>query len=219
MNIRFTLILTLMLTSITTLAAPAHAQDTRKQIEARLEGRYPQLLKLIKKGQVGETWQGFLEPVKEQNGLDDQTQSLIKDENADRKKLYQLIADKQTPADMVGQANARRKFQKADPDDHIKVKEGLWIQLKEVGIYKKEGKIGETWEGYVDFVKAEYRDEEQIAAVVAEENRIRKDNYDRRAKKENKSVKQIAEEAGTKNISQAAAGEYAKAKDGEWKKR
>src|SRR5438105_4962436 len=80
-------------------------------LRKRFEQRYEQVHALKSKGVIGETSDGYVEFVKEK---DKSAASLVDDENADRKKLYELIAKKEgTTVAKVAERNAKRNFEKA----------------------------------------------------------------------------------------------------------
>jgi uncharacterized protein YdbL (DUF1318 family) len=106
--------------------SPATAQ-TKEQLQAKFEKRYPQLLSYKQQGRVGENMEGYVEAVKKEY-LDDKTLSkLIDDENADRKQLYGLIAaDEKTTPDKVAVAAAKRNYEKAKSGEYLKGNDGQW---------------------------------------------------------------------------------------------
>lgn len=86
----------------------------------------------------------------------------------------------------------------------------------EIDKLKKAGIVGETADGYLDWVKGK---DKKSADVVDEENSDRKEVYEHIAKKTKASVEQVAERAGKRNFDHASQGEYLKDKDGNWKKK
>jgi uncharacterized protein len=105
------------------------AQDSKNDPELgalrkRFEERYAQIHALKTKDVIGETYQGYVEFVKDK---DESAASLVNDENADRKKLYELIAkrDNTTP-EKVAERNAKRNFEKAKPGEFLKNPDGTW---------------------------------------------------------------------------------------------
>jgi uncharacterized protein YdbL (DUF1318 family) len=81
---------------------------------------------------------------------------------------------------------------------------------------KKAGIVGETADGYLDWVKDK---DKKSADVVDEENSDRKEVYKHIAEKTKVSVEQVAERAGKRNFDHASPGEYLKDKNGKWKKK
>lgn len=227
------LIVAMLAVMMVVMIAPAatFAADTKDELKARFKQRDPELSKLKEQGKVGENWQGYVEPVKEDAKLDADARKLIEDENSDRRKLYALIAsdakhiEKKITAADVGEQNGLRNFSKAKPQEYLKTKEGRWIQRREVDQLKREGKIGETWEGYLGAVQAKYADDSQIHAVLTTENRIREEMYEKRLRGEDKSkidneaIAKEAQRAGKENLDRARSGEFIKDKDGKWEKK
>ena len=100
-------------------------------MQKRFEERFSQVRSLKAKGTVGETFGGYLDFVKHK---DDSAASLVDDENADRKKLYELIAKKEnTTVTKVAERNARRNFEKAKPGEYLKGEDGAWHKKGDEG--------------------------------------------------------------------------------------
>jgi len=227
--------LAVMMVMIMIAPAATFAADTKDELKARFKQRDPELSKLKDQGKVGENWQGFVEPVKEDAKLDADARKLIEDENSDRRKLYALIAsdakhlEKKITAADVGEQNGLRNFSKSKPQEYLKTKEGRWIQRREVDQLKHEGKIGETWEGYLGAVQVKYADDPQIHAVLTTENSIREEMYAKRLRSEDRSedrskidaaaIAKEAQRAGKENLDRAKSGEFIKDKDGKWSKK
>ena len=83
-------------------------------------------------------------------------------------------------------------------------------KLKEL---KKQGIIGETYEGYVDFVKGKPKDAEKL---VKEENADRKELYTTIAQREGTTPEKVAERNGKRNFTKATPGEFLRDADGKW---
>jgi uncharacterized protein YdbL (DUF1318 family) len=84
----------------------------------------------------------------------------------------------------------------------------------EIAKLKADGVIGETDEGYVDFVKGK----DKGAEVVDAENADRKAVYENIAKDTGESVEKVAKQAAQKQFDHAKPGEWLKV-DGKWKKK
>lgn len=125
----YTLAFTAMLVALATMAAAAATTTIDEKIDAlqpKFEQRYPELRELKKHGVIGETFEGFVAFVKEE---DPDARAIVKEENADRRVLYELIAEKeQTTPDKVAERNARRNFRKAEPGEYLRDKNGKWTQ-------------------------------------------------------------------------------------------
>ena len=105
--------------------------DRKAELKERFRSRDQRLDAYKKDGKIGETTEGFIEAVKKAY-LDDETLArLVKEENADRKELYAIIA-KETNAtpEVVADQNARRNFQRARPGEWLKAASGEWRQKK-----------------------------------------------------------------------------------------
>ena len=84
----------------------------------------------------------------------------------------------------------------------------------EIAKLKSEGLIGETDEGYVDFVKGK----DKGGDVVDAENADRKQVYENIAKDTGESVDKVAKQAAQKQFDHAKPGEWIRI-DGKWKKK
>ena len=112
-------------------AALAPAQDEMAELQQRFAARYPNLLALEDAGKVGENWQGYLEPVKDEYLKEEGVKKILDEENADRAVLYKSIAAQNgiTP-EVVGERNFLRAFSQAKP--------GHWFKYKDAGWKRKE---------------------------------------------------------------------------------
>ena len=101
------------------LLAPASLlAATKEEIVERQAERLPELSKLKQQGVIGETSEGYLDFVETRTA---KASKLFNEENADRRKLYTLIAEKEgTTPDKVAQINARRNFERAKKGDFLK---------------------------------------------------------------------------------------------------
>ena len=130
--------LPLILAFVVTLSGAALAQTTasRSEIKARMKARYPELVKLKEKGNIGETHLGFVAAVTAKDSANKVIAKIVKDENADRQQLYQLIAKgAKSTVEEVGKTNAARIFDKAGNEEFFKGKDGKWRKKK--GLRKK----------------------------------------------------------------------------------
>ena len=206
------------------LMVPAtQAQETRAELKQRFKQRDAELTSLKGEGKVGETWEGFVEAVKEKPPLTEAARKLVHEENADRRKLSELIARERdsgnaSPGD-VAEHNALRNFASARPNEFLKARVGPWVQRSDVAELKRQGKIGETWQGWVEAVTDEARNDPRVEAVIRVENLARTYGYQKQAQKNKTSPEQQAQRAGRANMDRAAPGEFIKDRDGKWKKK
>lgn len=110
-------------------AASAAEPPTEAELKARFSERLDELRRLQDAGKLGETAEGYVKAVKGAGGQD--VAQLIAAENADRRKLYALIAERtgETPVEVAKQA-AIRNFRKAKPDHWLQLGTGQWAQKK-----------------------------------------------------------------------------------------
>jgi uncharacterized protein YdbL (DUF1318 family) len=80
---------------------------------------------------------------------------------------------------------------------------------------KKAGIVGETSDGYLDYVK---KKDAKAADLVDAENADRKTLYESIAKEKGTTVDLVAAQAAKRNFTKAADGEYLK-EDGTWRKK
>lgn len=118
-------VLTMLLVLLCAFAA--EAQEPLEDIRARMKQRFKTLQDLKIKGKIGETQQGWIEAIHEENAKDPVIKKIIDAENGDREKLYKIIAKRtETKPKAVGQQNALRIFRKAKPDEMFKGPDGKW---------------------------------------------------------------------------------------------
>jgi uncharacterized protein YdbL (DUF1318 family) len=128
------------------LAGVARADDRAddqalRELKQRFMERFPTLVHLRREGKIGETWDGWTRPVRDEyrrlrltsDGRIDDDQSprnnddrktvgeLLDEENADRTTLYRIIARKQsTTPQVVARRNAQRLFDQAEVGTYLK---------------------------------------------------------------------------------------------------
>ena len=224
MNVRaWVVIFSVALTPAMLPSMASAAPQSKSELKEQFEQRFPAIERLKNQGRVGETFGGFLEAV-EGKELDDKAKDLIEQENRDRKKLYDLIAndvknqERKISAEKVAERNARRNLSNAKPNEFLKTKDGVWVQRQDVEDLKREGKVGETWEGYVEGVKGEDLDKTQRAAIEVE-NIARKEQYEREARKSKTDLENVAQREGKRNIDNARKGEFTLQRDGDWERK
>ena len=115
--------------------------------------------------------------------------------------LFGAFAPMARAADDKKEAELQKRFEKRD---------------KEIRALKKAGTIGETVDGYVEFVKG---DDGKSSDVVDAENADRKSLYQHIADKTNTTLEKVAERAAKRNFDHASSGEFLKDKNGKWKKK
>jgi uncharacterized protein YdbL (DUF1318 family) len=89
-------------------------------------------------------------------------------------------------------------------------------RLETVKKFKTEGKIGETFDGRVDAVKATYLDDKTLKKLVDDENTDRKAFYALGAKELGTTPESFALSAGKRNFAKARPEDWLKPKDGQW---
>jgi len=89
-------------------------------------------------------------------------------------------------------------------------------RLDTVKKHKADGKIGETFDGLVDAVKAESLDDKALKKLVDDENADRKKFYALGAEKLGTTPEKFALSAGKRTFRDAKPNEWLKPKDGKW---
>jgi uncharacterized protein YdbL (DUF1318 family) len=100
-------------------------------------------------------------------------------------------------------------------DDDAAIQKRLRERYPQIQKLKTAGTIGETDEGYVDFVD---KKDPKAADLVKDENVDRKAAYKLIADKEGVDVDVVAKRAAKRNFERAKAGEWLK-EGGKWKKK
>jgi len=111
------------------IGVPAQAAGlppTLGQIKKRMKTNLPAIEKLKKAGKVGETNRGYL---KARVKLSPKEQALVKQENADRKFVYQYLAKRAgVPVEKVEKARAEQIRKRSAPGIWIQAPDGRWYQ-------------------------------------------------------------------------------------------
>jgi uncharacterized protein len=122
------LLLTLAALSPAVAPAPARA-DALSDLKESFRARFPTLERLKAAGKIGETSKGYVEAVKPEHLNDAEVKKTVNDENADRMKLYKIIAEQQkTTPEKVAVRNAVRNFENAKKGEWLKGDDGAWKQ-------------------------------------------------------------------------------------------
>lgn len=114
----------LALTAVMTVGVRADRQD---ELQERFKSRFGKLQEGKAAGKIGETTTGVIDPVDAKFLEDDALRSLVEEENADRRELYKLIAEKErTTEGKVAERAAARNFQRAKSGEYLKDRDGKW---------------------------------------------------------------------------------------------
>lgn len=110
------------------LGAPVvHAQDDQSAIQERMKARVPQIDALKLAGVVGENNTGFLE---QRGSLTPEQTQLMNAENADRRALYNILAQRLgLSVAVVGAQRAATVRDRSAP--------GVWLQREDGTWYRK----------------------------------------------------------------------------------
>lgn len=122
----FTGKLILALAMIFSTTVPALAEDNDlAEVQKSMSARLKDMVTMKKNGQVGENNLGYLTARSE----DEKITKLVKEENADRKIVYDTIAAKQkVTSKSIGQARAKQIAEKAKDGEWLQSDDGKWYQ-------------------------------------------------------------------------------------------
>lgn len=212
----------------------AHAfAQTKAELKQRFIAREADLQNLKDKGIIGETIGGYVAIVDDNTATND-SRELVENENKDRRRLYQILADeinKENPdakvkatRQLLENRSARRNIERAGPDEWLLVEKDHWIKARDFPRFaklqelKSQRRVGETSDGMVEIVKPEDQNDREIVALVTEENKAREEQYKTLARKEKVDVGKIVERMVKRNFDNARIGDMLK-QDGNWRKK
>lgn len=227
---RFLIIVPVIIAMFFTTGAFA---QTKAELKQRFIAREAELQKLKDKGIIGETIGGYVAIVDDNTATKD-TRELVENENKDRRRLYEILADEinrenpdgemKATRQLLENRSARRNIERAGPDEWLLVEKDHWIKARDFPRFaklqelKSQGRVGETSDGMVEIVKPEDQNDREIVALVKEENKAREDEYKALAKKEKVEVSKIVERVAKRNFANARIGDYLKDENG-WRKK
>lgn len=93
--------------------------------------------------------------------------------------------------------------------------ESMKARVLQVAGLKDKGEIGEQPDGYLGIVK----DTPEARSVVEAENKDRKEEYQKRATTQNRSVETLAVVLGEARVREEKTGRFIKKADGSWAKK
>lgn len=222
--------------SLLACAAPAPAQNepAKEALKAQFKSREADLRDLKQRGVVGETIDGYVDAVDAGAG-GERAAATLRDENRDRRALYQLLADEinaenpnapvKATVKTIAERNALRNIERAGPDEFLRVGKDQWIRAKDfsrfqaLGKLKAQGKVGETGAGLVEIVREADRADRSLVSVVEAENARRTEEYAALAAKERSDAAAVAKRAGARNIANARVGEMVRDNGGAWRRK
>ena len=101
-------------------------------------------------------------------------------------------------------------------DTKAQITDRMAKRLNVVNKAKADGKIGETFDGRIDAVKAQYLSDKELTKLVEDENADRNAFYELGAKEVGATPKSFALSAGKRNFRVAKPNEWLKPNDGKW---
>ena len=122
----FTGKLILALALIFSTAVPVFAEENDlAEVQKSMKARLKDMVTMKKDGKIGENNLGYLTA----RSSDEKVTELVKEENADRKIVYDTIATKQkVSSKFIGQARAKQIAEKSRDGEWLKSTEGKWYQ-------------------------------------------------------------------------------------------
>lgn len=117
-------------------AATNVTAQTKQELQERFRQRAKQVQQLKTDRLVGETWMGYLEPVKDQ-ALEKDAAALMREENADRRTLYEILArEERTSVEEVEVSAGDRFIKRAGNGEWVKLRpdkgerDDKWVQVR-----------------------------------------------------------------------------------------
>jgi uncharacterized protein YdbL (DUF1318 family) len=104
----------------------------------------------------------------------------------------------------------------AHADTKDQITDRMAKRLDAIKKAKADGKIGETFDGLVGAVKAQFLSDKTLKKLVEDENADRQDFYKLAAKEAGTTPEKFALSAGKRNFKAAKPEEWLKPKDGKW---
>lgn len=130
MTTRRTFLTALASLALVAALAPASYADRKDDLKERFRQRLARLDGLKQAGDVGETFEGYVAAVKDKE-LERRDRTLVDEENADRRELYDIIAKEQgTTAAAVASLNGERNLRKLKKGEWYKFRDRGWGQKK-----------------------------------------------------------------------------------------
>jgi uncharacterized protein YdbL (DUF1318 family) len=110
--------------------SPARAADRQTELRERFKNRLPDVRNAKSAGKIGETTAGVLEAVDAKAVESDaKLKKLVEEENADRKELFKIIAEKEkVTEEKVAERAGQRNFERAKSGEYLKDKSGKWTK-------------------------------------------------------------------------------------------
>ena len=119
------LLIALCAVALNTAAFAADNAAAKAELKSSFDNRTLQLAAAKAARSIGECTDGTLAVVGDL--VDANLSVLIEAENADRKKLYQLIASEtNASAAQIGERNAMRNYQNAKVGEWLRTRDGVW---------------------------------------------------------------------------------------------
>ena len=84
---------------------------------------------------------------------------------------------------------------------------------------KSAGKLGETFQGYVEVVQKDYLKDEKIKTLMTDENADRGELYRLMGQETGATPEDVAARNAARNFKKVQPGEYLKHADGVWRKK
>ena len=88
-----------------------------------------------------------------------------------------------------------------------------------IGELKTAGKLGETFQGYVEVVQKDYLNDPKIKTLMTDENADRGELYRLLAQETGATPEDVAARNAARNFKKVQPGEYLKHADGAWRKK
>jgi hypothetical protein len=109
-------------------------------------------------------------------------------------------------------------FAPAAADSKAELRERFKQRLRDINDLKRDAKVGEVWDGYLDIIESEKLSRKQ-QDLIDDENKDRKELYRMIAKDEDTTVELVGQRDAQRRYNQAKKGDWFKLKNGRWKQK
>lgn len=209
-------------------SATAISQDSLDALQQRFKERYRDISEQKRDGKVGETFGGYVAFVADVY-RDRRLDGLLKSENRDRKKLYEILARqlrdslpegqrKGVTRETIARRNAQRNLQNAKPAEYLRMPDGVWVLKRnevahqQILKLKQGGVIGESASGYL----AVRSGNGAAARLIEQENDRRRKLYQKIAKAGNRPVEEFAAKRGQDLFKAARPDDWLRTSGNRW---
>jgi uncharacterized protein YdbL (DUF1318 family) len=104
-------------------------------------------------------------------------------------------------------------------DRREELKAAFAARREAIDAAKAEGKLGETFRGYIETVTREALNDAKVKGLMEAENADRRETYEDIARRIGATTADVAARGAAKHFEKARPGDYLKHADGQWRKK